>query len=166
MAIHIAPLSDADPQAVEALLDLAFGTDRHGRTAYRIREGTAAIPALSFSAFDGDVLVGSLQSWPAQVDGVLVVLVGPVAVMPGRQRVGIGRMLMDALVEAAPRDPMTMIGDPEYYGRFFGFTADATGGWDVPGPVERRRLLARNADGLPLNGALGPRIFALATPSA
>ncbi len=166
MAIHIAPLSDADPQAVEVLLDSAFGTDRHGRTAYRIREGTAAIAALSFSAFDGDVLVGSLLSWPAQVDGAPVILVGPVAVMPGRQRAGIGRMLMDALVEAAPCEPMTMIGDPEYYGRFFGFTADATGGWDVPGPVERRRLLARNADGLPRNGALGPRIFALATPSA
>jgi predicted N-acetyltransferase YhbS len=59
-----------------------------------------------------------------------------------------------------------MIGDPEYYGRFFGFTADATGAWDVPGPVERRRLLARNADGLPRTGMLAPRAFALAAPRA
>ncbi len=40
---------------------------------------------------------------------------------------------------------MAMIGDPEYYGRFFGFTADATANWELPGPVERRRLLAKNA---------------------
>jgi predicted N-acetyltransferase YhbS len=36
-----------------------------------------------------------------------------------------------------------MIGDPEYYGRFFGFSAAITGGWVLPGPVERHRLLAR-----------------------
>jgi predicted N-acetyltransferase YhbS len=35
-----------------------------------------------------------------------------------------------------------MIGDPEYYGRFFGFSAEATGQWRLPGPVEMRRLLA------------------------
>ena len=166
MAIRIALLSDADPHAVESLLDAAFGTDRHGRTAYRIREGTVAIPELSFAAFDGDAFVGSVQSWPARVGVAPVALVGPVAVAPGRQRAGIGRMLMDALIAAAPDAPMAMIGDPEYYGRFFGFTAEATGGWDVPGPVERRRLLARNADALPRTGDLGPRLFALATPSA
>lgn len=165
MAIRIAPLSEVDPHAVEALLDSAFGTDRHGRTAYRIREGTAAIPSLSFAAFDGDDLVGSLQSWPVFVGAAPVVLVGPVAVVPDRQRAGIGRMLMDALIDAAPAAPMTMIGDPEYYGRFFGFSAEATGGWDVPGPVERHRLLARNSDGLLRSGMLGPRAFALAHPS-
>lgn len=166
MAIHIAPLSDADPLAVETLLDSAFGTDRHGRTAYRIREGTTAIPDLSFAAFDGATLVGSLQCWPVYIGRAPVALVGPVAVMPDKQRAGIGRMLMDALIAAAPDAAMTMIGDPEYYGRFFGFTADATGGWDVPGPVERHRLLARNASSLPREGMLGPRVFALATPTA
>ncbi len=40
-------------------------------------------------------------------------------------------------------DPQVLIGDPEYYGRFFGFAADQTGRWDLPGPFERRRLLAR-----------------------
>jgi predicted N-acetyltransferase YhbS len=49
-----------------------------------------------------------------------------------------------------------LIGDPEYYGRF-GFTAEATAGWEVPGPVERRRLLARTAHPLPRHGMLGPR---------
>jgi predicted N-acetyltransferase YhbS len=52
---------------------------------------------------------------------------------------------------------IVLIGDPEYYGRF-GFTADATTHWDVPGPVEQRRLLARVAPGvmLPVTGLLGP----------
>jgi predicted N-acetyltransferase YhbS len=161
MTIRIAPLSDADPHAVEDLLDDAFGADRHTRTAYRIRAGMPVIDALSFAAFENHVLVGTIQSWPVAVGEAPVVLVGPVAVAPDRQRAGIGRMLMTKLIDTAPDTAMMMIGDPEYYGRFFGFTADATGGWNVPGPVERRRLLARNAEALPRTGALGPRTFAL-----
>jgi predicted N-acetyltransferase YhbS len=165
MTIHITPLLHADPNAVEGLLDAAFGTDRHTRTAYRIRQGMTAIDALSFAAFDEEALVGTLQSWPVAVGATDIVLVGPVAVAPDRQRSGLGRQLMTTLMAAAPGTPMTMIGDPEYYGRFFGFTADETGEWDVPGPVERRRLLARNASGLPRTGALGPRTFALEPPA-
>lgn len=166
MTVTIAPLSDADPEAVEVLLDAAFGADRHTRTAYRIRKGTTAIPALSFAAFDGVRLVGTLQSWPVCVGDAPLTLVGPVAVDPAVQRGGIGRMLMTALVDTAGDTPMVMIGDPEYYGRFFGFTADATGGWDVPGPVERHRLLARNTLELPVNGMLGPQPFAIAEAKA
>jgi len=165
MSLRIAPLAHAAPAAVEDLLDAAFGPDRHMRTAYRIRAGTAAIAELSFAAFDGDALVGTLQSWPVAVDDAPVVLVGPVAVRPDAQRGGIGRTLMQALIDAAPNTPMAMIGDPEYYGRFFGFTADATAGWDVPGPVERHRLLARNTTGLPAAGMLGPQAFAIAAPT-
>lgn len=143
------------PAAVEALLDAAFGPDRFGRTAYRLRAGTFALPDLSFAAFDQGRLVGTLQSWPvalAQGDGgrVPLVMVGPVAVEPDVQRGGIGRAMMDALVAAADAGAdgaLMMIGDPEYYGRFWGFAADATGCWDLPGPFERRRLLARAAHG-------------------
>ena len=166
MSVTLSPLANADPHAVERLLDAAFGTDRHWRTAYRLREGTTAVPDLSFAAFDGSELVGSLQSWPVAVGDVPLTLVGPVAVAPNAQRGGIGRMLMEALVTGAGDAPLTMIGDPEYYGRFFGFNADTTGGWDLPGPVERHRLLARNAAALPLHGMLGPRTFALAEPNA
>jgi predicted N-acetyltransferase YhbS len=162
MLVTLTPLAAADPHAVEALLDAAFGTDRHSRTAYRIRAGMAAIPDLSFAAFANDILIGSLQSWPIALDAIPLVLVGPVAVAPDVQRSGIGRTLMERLLDAASDTPMTMIGDPEYYGRFFGFSADATGGWIVPGPVEQHRLLARNVKGFPATGALGPRVFASA----
>jgi len=166
MTIRIAPLSTADPHLVEALLDDAFGTDRHARTAYLIRFGMSVIDALSFAAFEDEVLVGTIQCWPVGVGTVPVVLVGPVAVAPDWQRTGIGRMLMTKLIDTAPDTAMAMIGDPEYYGRFFGFTADATGSWDVPGPVERHRLLGRNTAALPRTGMLGPRTFALGEVNA
>jgi len=166
MTIRIAPFAQAHHDDVETLLDAAFGADRHTRTAYRIRDGMAAIPALSFAAFEGERLVGSIQSWPVALDEMPMILVGPVAVAPDVQRGGIGRRLMDALLAVAPRDPLVMIGDPEYYGRFFGFSAKATGEWLVPGPVERHRLLARYDGPLPTHGALGPRVFAPAAASA
>ena len=166
MAFDIVPLDTADGSAVEALLDAAFGHDRHARTAYRIRAGTTAIPDLSFAAFADAALVGTVQSWPVAVADAPLVLVGPVAVRPAVQGGGIGRALMTALLAAAPDAPMVMIGDPGYYGRFFGFSAEATAGWDVPGPVERHRLLARNAGDMPSTGMLGPRRFAEAATTA
>jgi len=168
LTLTLAPLAAADPQEVEALLDAAFGGDRHKRTAYRLREGTAAIPHLSVAAFADGALVGSLQSWPVELASLRgrapLVLVGPVAVAPERQQGGIGRALMAhmlAAADAGATPPLVMIGDPEYYGRFFGFSAEATQGWDVPGPVERRRLLARGGP-LPADGMLGPRRAAIA----
>ncbi len=173
--LTLAPLDHADPAGVETLLDAAFGLDRHGRTAYRLREGMRWLPALSFAAFDEGQLVATIQCWPIALtppDGpaLPLVLVGPVAVDPARQRDGIGRRLMDAMLAAADGTgdaDLVLIGDPEYYGRFFGFTADRTGGWSVPGPVERRRLIARLGGAprcWPEEGALGPRL-AVAAPA-
>ena len=161
-------MSDIAPQAVEALLDAAFGSDRFGRTAYRIRQGMDAVPELSFAMAQDGALVGTIQCWPVAhrtADGTVtpLVMVGPVAVRPDVQRGGHGRMLMAHMLAAAETDAdgaLMMIGDPEYYGRFFGFDADATDAWDLPGPYEKRRLLARavNGHGLPTAaGMIGPR---------
>lgn len=163
---EILPLNQIPAADVESLLDAAFGADRHGRTAYKLRAGTKAIPALSFAAVDDGVLIGTLQSWPVVLETpsgtrAPLTLVGPVAVSPALQRGGIGRALMThmlAVADAGTADALMMIGDPEYYGRFFGFSADATGGWHLPGPVERHRLLARisRAGGVPREGVIGP----------
>ncbi len=161
-------MSNIEPQAVEHLLDAAFGADRFGRTAYRIRIGMDAVPALSFALVDDGALVGTIQCWPvahrtADGSATPLVMVGPVAVRPDIQRGGHGRVLMTHMLAAAETQAdgaLMMIGDPEYYGRFFGFTADTTGEWDLPGPFEKRRLLARaaNGHGLPRGaGMIGPR---------
>lgn len=162
----IVPLANVDSALIEALLDRAFGPDRHARTAYRIREGMDWLPALSFAAVDDDgYLVGTIQLWPAALtdpEGRAhpMIMVGPVAVVPERQSEGFGKALMLAALGALEPGalPQVMIGDPEYYGRFFGFTAAPTGGWHCPGPFEPARLLIRcdNPSILPAKGMLGP----------
>ena len=162
------PLDQVDPAMVEAILDRAFGTQRHLRTAYKVREGTDWLPALSFAALDeGEMLVGTIQVWPVALtdpDGRRhpLLLVGPVAVAPERQGEGFGIALMAAMTQALDpraRLPQVLIGDPEYYERF-GFAGAPTQGWSLPGPYEKHRLLARAAhpERLPEKGTLGPWI--------
>lgn len=163
---HLAPLGLADSRAIETLLDLSFGHERRQRTAYRLRDGVAAEPVASCAAFDEHGrLVGSLQSWPLALVGeddsvTPLWLVGPIAVHPDRRSEGIGRTMLRRALAAIDGTgiPAVLIGDPEYYGPF-GFTAEATGGWELPGSFERRRLLARLDEGqsLPARGRLVPR---------
>lgn len=149
----IVPASARYGAAIETLLDDVFGSDRHGRTAYRLREGVRAVDGLSFVALNAaGELVGSIQLWPielATANGVhALTLLGPVAVAKNLQGTGIGAALMETAIAAADamgRSAIVLIGDAEYYGRF-GFSAEATGDWVVPGPVERHRLLARGVE--------------------
>jgi predicted N-acetyltransferase YhbS len=164
------PLEAVEPAMIEAVLDRAFGPDRHARTAYRIREGMAWLPGLSLAALDEDgMLVATIQCWPVGLQTkqgqVPLVMVGPVAVVPERQGEGFGVGLMSAMIAEDARLaagggralPQVLIGDPEYYGRW-GFSAALTGGWRCPGPYEPRRLLARGTAlaAMPAEGMLGP----------
>lgn len=162
----IIPLSAVEPELIEALLDEAFGTGRFGRTAYSIRKGVEWLPGLSFAALDeDDYLVGSIQLWPVALSDMQgrshpLLMVGPVAVMPGRQGEGFGKALMaSALGAIDPKAalPQMLIGDLDYYGQW-GFSAAYTGGWRCPGPWDPSRLLARTdlPALLPHEGMLGP----------
>nr|WP_243848447.1 N-acetyltransferase [Sphingomonas insulae] len=149
------------------MLDRAFGPDRHTRTAYKVRGATKPIAALSLAALSDGALIGTIQCWPVQLDGDdgaawPLVMIGPVAVAPERQRDGIGRALMTRALHAAHSEgldqSLMLIGDPEYYGRFFGFDASRTAGWRLPGPVERHRLLARGGAVPAAAGLLGQAV--------
>ena len=62
---NIVPLDSIDSALIEALLDRAFEPGRQKRTAYKVREGTEWLPALSFAALDeSDHLAGTIQCWP------------------------------------------------------------------------------------------------------
>lgn len=174
--IEIVPLARIAPAEIEALLDAAFGTDRHARTAYRLREGMPWIASLSFAARNGGRLAGTLQCWPLLLTAPEgrahpLTLVGPVAVLPDAQRGGIGKAMMARLIEAAAaqrHDALVMVGDPEYYDRFFGFSNAATTGWELPGRFDRNRLLARisRPGGLPAQGMIAPDPAAREKPIA
>lgn len=161
------PLSAISPDALETLLDLAFGADRHGRTAYAVRQGTEAIRDLSFVAMHEGKLAGSLQSWPVAltaygVDALPLVMVGPVAVHPDHQNQGIGKHMTRAVAQRLDdaQQSAMMIGDPEYYGAF-GFQSGPASGWTLPGPVEPHRILLRPAPGSEWvsEGVLGPDLL-------
>ena len=127
--------------------------------------GIVGICIVFVMVFGGYTMAGGkigiiLHSLPFEMMIILGAALG--AFIIGNDKHGIGRTLMDRLVETVDlgaHDPLVMIGDPEYYGRFWGFTADATGHWQVPGPVERHRLLTRQGVDaiLPVAGMLGPR---------
>jgi predicted N-acetyltransferase YhbS len=159
------PLDQVDPALVEHVLDEAFGPGRHTRTAYAIRQGTDWLPMLSFAALDAEeMLVGTIQAWPVALTtpggrAHPLIMVGPVAILPGRQGQGFGRALMAAqaaAIDPAAPLPQVLIGDAPYYGRF-GFV-EAPRGWTCPGPWEPARLLVRGASAatLPPTGTLGP----------
>lgn len=159
----ILPLGAIDPPLIEELLDAAFGTDRAARTAYAIRRGVDWLPGLSFAALDeDDYLTATIQLWPVALTDTLgrphpLLMVGPVAVVPGRQGEGFGKALvataLGAISQAAPL-PQMLIGDAAYYGQW-GFWAEPTRGWRCPGPYDPARLLARGGP-LPVEGMLGP----------
>lgn len=161
---QISITSPADLAQIEALLDARFGADRQQRTAYRLRDGVEPIAPLCLVARDGGHLLGSVQCWPLQLrtaEGQIfpLILLGPVAVALVHEKEGIGSVLMTEVLtraDALSGVPLLLIGDAPYYGRF-GFSAAHTGGWQVPGPVERDRLLLRgDAGGLAATGWLEP----------
>lgn len=149
--VELKPLNAAQDTDIENLLDQAFGADRFARTAYRIRAGLRPLAALSFSAWDGDALVGALQSWAVALAGDdgsrhPLIMVGPVAVSPLLQRAGMGKQMMThmLMIAADAADgALMLVGDAPYYSRFFGFDTAATSRWRLPGPFDPARLLAR-----------------------
>src|SRR3546814_12676937 len=85
---RFAPLAEIDDAAVEQLLDRAFGADRHARTAYKVRDGTTPIAALSLALVEDGPPLGTIQCWP--VAGSEERRVGKEGVGTGRSRGGPG----------------------------------------------------------------------------
>lgn len=151
-----------DSAAIDCLLDRSFGPARRSRTAYRLRVG--GTPTLQLVVRDGAAIVGSIQLWPLLLREAsgrqhAMTLLGPLAVDPASRGAGLGSKLIAAAL-ARVAGPVVLIGDESFYGRF-GFSAAATQNWAVPGPIDRARLLARGAAGLPVAASLEPAVDAL-----
>lgn len=147
---HIELQKAQDLAAVEALLDLAFGPDRHQKTAYRLRDHVEALAELSFVARLSGRIVGTLRFWPVVIQknpkdktGVPALLLGPIAVEPGLKGKGIGIGLMNLGIQKARalgHRIVLLVGDPDYYRRV-GFAQVEPGRLTMPGPVDVNRLM-------------------------
>ena len=131
-------------ELIDALNARAFGPGRYVKTAYRMREGCHEVQELSGIALDGETLVGSVQFWQLVIGGSPGLLLGPLAVAPGYQNLGIGRALIDKGLTQAKElghKLVMLVGDAPYYARN-GFKPVPKGQIRLPGPVDYGRLLA------------------------
>jgi predicted N-acetyltransferase YhbS len=143
--VAIRPVS---PEDLPQILDLharVFGPGRFARTAYRLREGTAAISAYCLLARRGGVLIAAIRFTPITIGGERgALLLGPLAVEPDYAGQGYGKRLVATGIDNARNKGVplvVLVGDEPYYGRF-GFRPVAPGHIVLPGPVDPRRLLA------------------------
>ena len=137
-----------DGPQIETLLDRAFGTDRHTRPSYRLREGIEPVRSLCFVAEAEGRIVGTIRHWPVRIGAeARALLLGPIAVNPAHERQGIGRILVQTGLDAAAAAgheavvAIVAVGTPAFLGRF-GFSAADRFGITLPGLADPRRLLA------------------------
>jgi predicted N-acetyltransferase YhbS len=158
-----------DHDAVEHLLDLSFGSGRHVRTSYRLREGNAAVPGLSLVVRDpGVTLSGTISFWPLAIGTkeTPALLLGPLAVHPDRQGLGIGLALMReglARAKAQGHALVLLVGDEPYYAKV-GFARLPPGLIGLPGPFDPNRFLYLELKPGALAGVSGMASAALAVP--
>ena len=138
-SFRILPETDADRDAVEALVMEAFGPGRFAKTAERIRE-TAGVAA-AFTAFEDGRLIGSVRLWSITVDGLDALFLGPITVAKDLRRGGLGAELVGACIGEAQNRGVAgvlLVGDSPYFSRFgFQPAPDVR----LPGPADPRRVL-------------------------
>lgn len=130
----------------EAILDAAMGPDRLKKSSENLRRGRVPAKGLAFSLEVQGTLAGTLRLWEVDAGGTAALLLGPLAVIPDMAGMGGGSLLVTHALAVASRlghGAVILVGDPGYYTRF-GFQARTAGGLSMPGPFERRRLLAVN----------------------
>ena len=136
----------SDHDAIEHLLDLSFGIDRRTKASYRLREGSHPEPGLAMVVRDAQVgLAGTIGFWPLCIghDGSEALLLGPLAVHPERQKLGIGLALMREGLSRARvlgHRLVLLVGDAPYYAKV-GFAKLPHGQIIMPGAVNPERFL-------------------------
>jgi predicted N-acetyltransferase YhbS len=133
-----------DRQAREALLDACFGEERFRKTCERLRKGRLPAENLSLVIEADGAIVGTVRLWNIDAGpGRPALLLGPIAIDPARQGLGLGSKLMRVVLNRAAalgHRAVLLVGDAPYYERF-GFSATATKDLRLPGPYERERFV-------------------------
>jgi predicted N-acetyltransferase YhbS len=137
-AVTIRPESESDREAIAKVHRAAFGRDEEGAIVERLRASDAYLPEFSLVAeLHGEVAGHTILSL-GRLDDRPALALGPIGVLPERQRAGVGSALMRASLDRAREQGhqlVVLLGHPEYYPRF-GFVPAETlgimGGWSGP----------------------------------
>lgn len=148
--------------AIERVLDRAFGPGRHAKTSERVRERGAELePALTRVALsESGAVVGVCRIWRVDA-GAPMFFLGPLAVDPSEQSAGLGLTLVREAVaacRASGGNGVVLIGAEKFF-RPVGFTLVPKDRLVMPGPVDPARFLwlALRPGGLDkVSGPLGP----------
>jgi putative acetyltransferase len=112
-----------DREAVRAVNEKAFGQPAEADIVDRLRKSCSDL--LSLVALEGDEIVGHILFSPAKIIGSAKTAEGmglaPVAVLPARQRRGIGTLLIRRGIEMLRSRSclfIVVLGHPDYYPRF------------------------------------------------
>jgi putative acetyltransferase len=143
MTVEIRREVPADCDAIRDVNDRAFGQAEESRIVDAAR--AAGRVTVSLVAADGDAIVGHILFTPLTVETAApqftAAALGPMAVVPARQRQGIGSSLVRAGIAECRRlgiDAVAVVGHPEFYPRF-GFRKGSEYGlrcpFDVPDEV-------------------------------
>jgi len=147
-----------DAEARETLLDTCFGPARFEKTCERLREDRLPADGLSLVAEADGAVIGTVRLWHVSAGpNRPALLLGPLAVDPKRQSLGVGSKLMRHALQRAStlgHRAVLLVGDAPYYERF-GFSTEKAAGLWLPGPYERDRFLARELEVGALDNARG-----------
>ena len=162
MAYTLAAEKPEHADAIERVLERAFGPGRFAKTSERVREqGAHFEPALSRVGVNaaGDI-VGVCRIYRVKA-GVELYFLGPLAVDPGAQSAGLGAELTRACVNACRivgGNGVILVGAATFFTPL-GFSHVPVGRITLPGPVDPARFLwcELRPGGLSgAQGALGP----------
>lgn len=125
--MEIRPETGADFAAVGEVNRLAFGREQEARLVEGLRE--AGYARLSLIAVEDGRVVGHVMLSEAEIrtenGRVEALALGPVGVLPERQRKGVGSALIREALDRCARAGhrvVVLVGHPDYYPRF-GFSA-------------------------------------------
>jgi predicted N-acetyltransferase YhbS len=143
LSLTILPEKPNDADAIERLHERTFGPGRFVLSAYRLREHVDHLLDLSFTAWIGTLLVGSVRQLPVCIGDTPALMLGPLTVEPPFRSRGVGRALLERALQdtkKAGHRLIILVGDAPYYSRV-GFKAVPKGRATMPGPVDYSRLL-------------------------
>lgn len=141
----VRPETPGDVAAIRAVEEEAFGRSAEAQLVDDLRDAGDSV--FSLVAVEGETVIGHAMFSRLQAPFPALAL-GPVAVLPGRQRMGVGSRLIREGIgrsEAAGWVGIFVLGDPAFYRRF-GFDEGKASGFTSPyaGPHWMALLIGRS----------------------